>query len=884
MTSQQKIKVQKYKLNNGLTILINPIKQIPRVDIQLWYNVGSKDEKDNEKGMAHLIEHMIFKGSKLFSESDINELIHKLCGYTNAFTSYDYTSYVFRLPSNCWKHSFTLLAECMRNCRFDEQMLYSELKAVISEMKMYKDDYPNVLIEGMCSSIFEEHPYHHPIIGYKHDLWNLTRNNLHSFYKNHYHPGNATLVVVGDIEPSEVLNYAKQTFGAISPKQNYKKTEFFAQHDIKSKSLTIYRETDNPLYIFAYQIPGAKKQKIHIFEMISILLCGGKSSRLYEALVNKEQVAVEVEAFNYNLIDSDIFFISVSPKELESEKVIEDIINHEIEKIIKEGIEEWEMAKIKIKVEMDYLSILENSQTHASTIGSLFLATGDENFISKYLTLINETSELEIINALRQYFRPSIQNKGYLLPIDKDEIKFLDNIQEESDKEDEEILEAKERFTEVEPAKWSKNIAIPKPISFSYPKPVTNILSNQICLMWHHNPFIPKISIEIEFKANYLYEDKELAGLSLLHSRLLLEGTKKISSKEFHQLLESRGISLFTQSGSLSMEFLDSELHLALDILHELFLDPLFDPMALEKIRAQMIVELKEYWDTPIKFINQLAKDLIYKSHPYSKPVLGTLESLKRITVEDVWNYHKKYITPKETNISIVGDLTIYDKGRALAEIVQKYLGDWSGPSVEDLELGTINYEEPKIIEYEINRDQVVLGFASKSVSRTDELYDQLAILDVILMGGPNSSMNSRFFSLREQTGLFYTIGGSLICYADKAPGIVFIKTIVSNDKVETAKNEIQNLMKNLIYKGITEEEFLTAKNIISAAAIEHFETNSDIAKSFLFLKKFNFPFDLFDKRGAKLSIIDIGNIHQAAQQFCNPELLSIIKVGRQSN
>jgi zinc protease len=514
----------------------------------------------------------------------------------------------------------------------------------------------------------------------------------------------------------------------------------------------------------------------------------------------------------------------------------------------------------------------------------LYLATEDENFISKYWDLINEATDLDLINALIQYFRPSIQNRGYLLEIEENEIKFLNNIQEASDREDQEILETKVRTTQVEPPKWSKNIPIPKPISFSYPKPTISNLPNGLCLMLHHNPLIPKIAIEIEFKANYLYEDKEVSGLSLLHSQLMLEGTKKISSKEFHQLLESRGIQLSTYSGLISIELLSTDLSLVLDVLHELFTDPLFDNQSLEKIRSQMIIDLKEYWDTPIKFVNQIAKDLIYKSHPYSKQVMGTIESLKKITLDDVWHYHQKFITPQETNISIVGDLSDYDKGKNIPELVRKYLGDWQGPLLEDLDLGEISYSEPKIIEYEINRDQVVLAFAGPSIARTDELYDQLSILDVILTGGPNGSMNSRLFSLREQTGLFYTVSGSLVYNAQKSPGMVFIKTIVSPSKVEIAKNEIQNLLQNLIYKGINEEEFSMAKNVLSSATVEYFETNSDTAKSFLFLKKFNFPFDLFDKRGAKLSIIDLGSIHQAAQQFCNPEILSIIKVGRQIN
>src|SRR3990170_7174781 len=210
-------KIFKKKLDNGLTVLVYPRHSIPKVSTQLWYNVGSKDEKTGEKGLAHLLEHMIFKGTKRLSESDINLITTKLSGSCNAFTSYDYTGYLFDFPTQNWKHSIEILANCMTNCTFKEELLNSELKAVIQELKMYRDYYSSGLMEELVSTIYSDHPYHHPIIGYKQDLWNITRESLLEFYHKHYTPNNATLVVVGDVEPNEVFNTANEYFGHINP-------------------------------------------------------------------------------------------------------------------------------------------------------------------------------------------------------------------------------------------------------------------------------------------------------------------------------------------------------------------------------------------------------------------------------------------------------------------------------------------------------------------------------------------------------------------------------------------------------------------------------------------------------------------------------------------
>src|SRR3989344_1869115 len=155
--------IMKMILSNGLVVLVSPMTNIPKVAMELWYHVGSKDEKSSEKGLAHLIEHMIFKGTDKMSESDLDRIVCKLSGYANAFTSHDATGYVFHFPTQHWREGLTILSDCMKNAKFDEQMLNSELKAVIQELKMGRDHYVGSLIDEMLSAIFVDHPYHYPI-------------------------------------------------------------------------------------------------------------------------------------------------------------------------------------------------------------------------------------------------------------------------------------------------------------------------------------------------------------------------------------------------------------------------------------------------------------------------------------------------------------------------------------------------------------------------------------------------------------------------------------------------------------------------------------------------------------------------------------------------
>lgn len=177
--------VHKYVLKNGLTLLIRPVKTTQNVSTQIWYSVGSKHEADDEKGLAHWLEHMCFKGTDKLSETDIRLTCAKLSGSYNASTNYDRTRYFIDLPAQHWFEALPILADMMTNCTFKQDLLNAELQVVIQEMKNGKDNYGSHLMQTLMASIFPDHPYHYPVIGFKSDLESLTREKLVNFYKKH---------------------------------------------------------------------------------------------------------------------------------------------------------------------------------------------------------------------------------------------------------------------------------------------------------------------------------------------------------------------------------------------------------------------------------------------------------------------------------------------------------------------------------------------------------------------------------------------------------------------------------------------------------------------------------------------------------------------------
>jgi zinc protease len=873
----QRFTVFKKTLPNGLTILTRPVTHIARVEAHIWYDVGAKDEALHERGMAHLIEHMLFKGTQELSESDINLISQKLTADANAFTSQDYTCYTFRLPSNSWQVALQIFADCMQNARFDKDMLASELKAVIEEMRMYRDDLQGALIEHMLAAAFPEHPYHNPIIGSKQDLCALTRDNLYAFYKKHYHPGNATLVVVGDVQPEEVFAAAEKYFSDIPAATNYQRLKHYFNDDICSKTTTLHRPTSNPWFSYLFKIPGFNEGKNHLIDIASIIFSTGKSSRLYRRLVNKEQLALDIDCTVYDLVEKGILFFGVWPTTDTSWEQIEEVLNDELTFLAENFVEDWELDAAKKRTHIDLTSLLESTEKQAFVIGNSYLSSKNASFIDDYLAAIDGITKEDIRQFFFDFLSPSLMHKGYLLPISENDAERLKIIHQLSDELEKEILRTHVRSTPVEPARLAETIQAPPQQFKPTPQPTSFTLKNGLEVLYYHNPLVPQVVGVLCLKGNHLYEEADHAGAFGMMMRVIADGTKELSPDELSQFLEEKGIHFAAGSDNLALRCLTEDFQVALDLLAGVVKNPTLRPISIEKVRNQMLSEIEELWDNPLDYIDQIARETIYQNHPYHKNPNGTLESVEAINKAFLQKYCDAFIVPSQAVLVIVGDLT----GINIESAIAKAFDDWKGKPVDDIVFPAMPAFTPEAMHIPQQREQTVLGFMAPSIARSHPDYNALALLDIVVTGGAGGSPASRLFALREESGLFYMIGGSLLYGSHLQPGMHFIKTIVAPDKAEQAQTLILNTLDNVGKNGITQEELELAKNIYFASSAELFETNAQIAQTFLFLKKLNLSFNLFDKQGQILSILKLDQVNNIARKYCTKDSMGLISIGR---
>jgi len=866
-------KVLKYVLENGLTVLIHTKKNAPKVALQMWYNVGSKHEQPSEKGMAHFLEHMIFKGTnKMLSETDINAISQKLSAYANAFTSYDYTAYVFDVPVANWDQMLPIYADCMQNCSFLQDHMNSEVKAVIQELKMYRDDFRWALADGLIGNIFESHPYHYPIIGYKQDLWNLKRETFLKFYHKYYVPNNAAFVVVGDVNPDEAIAKIKKIFEPIARGQEVVHPEFFFNDELQSKTFSLYKEVDQAHCMMAFAIPGAKDKKDFLFDIIGTLLANGKGSILYQKLVDELSLVISVSSMTYDLIDRGVFFIEFKPRQEKDIEKIKEIIYQEIEKLAYGSISEIQLRRALKAAQIDHENLFEDVHKQASAIGKSFIAIQDEQYPFNYCTYNPNTIVTEIQELLQRYLKKSLSFFGEVVRVSETDKSVLNMLQEESDKLDTKILSGKERETTIEPARYALDIVAKKLENKQFPFPESYQLENGLKVLLYHSSDVNLVDCTLRYKADNNWDPIDQQGIGYLVSKMMIEGTQKYPDFEFTKEAESYGIGFETTPGFIGCTMLSQDTQKGLELMSEMIKDSLFKQEAFERLKEKTKAQLVQFWDTPKRSINQVAAQEIYKNHPNSKMILGTEETLDAISRDQAYEFYKKIVTPQEAVLVVVGN---YDKNKIESQIKEVF-ADWTGKIVPDLEYSKIAAIENKTIDIFKNRDQVVLAFAGLSVNRMNSDFDALQIFNQLLTG----SMNSYLFALREQTGLFYTIGGSLVLNSNEEPGMIFIKTIVSKDRLNEAEKVILECLDSSIDK-VEEADFEQAKEMVINSFPAMFETIEDTAQAFLFLEKYKLPADYLTQRIELIRAMKLDDMKLIVKKYLQSNKLLTIRIGR---
>jgi len=416
----QEMKVTETILPNGLKVLLKEEHKSPVVTFQVWYRVGARNERLGKTGMSHLLEHMMFKGSKKYGPKQFSRVVQRNGGNDNAFTSKDYTAYFENLAADRLEIAMDLESDRMQNLLLDPKEFLSERDVVKEERRMrYEDDPTQTMVEQMMATAFSAHPYQWPVIGWMADLGNITRDDLEKHYRTYYAPNNATVVVVGDFDRSKTLALVEKYFGSIPRGPEVPKVGAVEPKQLGEKRVKVKQEAELPAIFAGYKVPNLTSADSHALNVLQSILSSGKSSRLYRSLVYDKQIA-QYAGGDYDDVSTDpnLFYVYAGVMPGKSEDDVERALYVEIDRFKNDPVSDEELQKAKNQAEASFIMSQDSIFYQAMLLGQ-YETVANWKLLGAYLDGIRAVKKEDIERVARQYFTDENRTVGILVPVKK---------------------------------------------------------------------------------------------------------------------------------------------------------------------------------------------------------------------------------------------------------------------------------------------------------------------------------------------------------------------------------------------------------------------------------------------------------------------------------
>jgi zinc protease len=415
--TSQTIQVQEFVLDNGLKVLLLEDHKSPAVTFQVWYRVGSRNERDGKSGLSHFLEHMLFKGTQKLKPEEYSRIIAKNGGRSNAFTSSDVTVYFATMSRDKIGIEIDLEADRMVNALLGETYFEPEKKVIQEERRLRTEDNPVSALGEVAGAVaYMVHPYRRPVIGWMDDIQNLTRQDLVDYYRLYYAPNNAFIVMTGDFSTQEMLPKIKAAFGNIPRGPEAPKVRAEEPPQQGERRVTLKKEAELPFILMYYHTPNLKSPDSYALDVLSVVLAGGRSSRLYHDLVYQKRLARSVDAdYNGLAIDPSVFSVTTQLMPGKEPGEIEREMDRLLEQVKAELISERELQKAKNQIESAFIYAQDSIFGQAMKIG-YYEAVGGWRLMDGYLDGIRQVSREDVQRVAKAYLDRDRRTVGILLP------------------------------------------------------------------------------------------------------------------------------------------------------------------------------------------------------------------------------------------------------------------------------------------------------------------------------------------------------------------------------------------------------------------------------------------------------------------------------------
>ncbi|PKL48812.1 MAG: hypothetical protein CVV42_08395 [Candidatus Riflebacteria bacterium HGW-Riflebacteria-2] len=807
---------QVFTLDNGLKVFVKPVHSAPVVALNIWTRVGSVNEEPGEEGYSHLIEHMMFKGTSTYPYGALDNEIKKIGAHQNAFTANDYTCFYLVGASQYFDKMMQLQADAVQNSSFDESELKKETQVVIEELRMSLDNPGNRVVQLIMEEAFQLHPYRHPIVGYLKNLEEISRDKLFAYYKKFYVPGNMWVVIVGDVKIDKAIDAVRKYMGD-APRMAIPAQQIPEEPSQEAMRTKIeYADLQHAYVRMGWKVPGIASADRLALYVIARLIGGGKSSWLWNELVEQKQLAVSAGAAYYSSQFPMLFQVGgvTSQSKIRSfveaaRKIVYRLHNGEID--------EAEIEKARQQIIAEDIYDREKVEDQAINYGH-FAMLSDVDDADRFVENIRQVTGEDIASVARKYFVDSNLTVARLEP---------------------------------EP-----------PAPDAVPEMIT--LDNGIRLILKQNNVSPLVAVSVKIAAGGLVEEKREAGLANIVAEMLQRGADGMSSEEIAEKFESMG-SKFSISASKSyvtfnLQCLAENFMPSLELMLNMLDRPEFPASELDKLKKQVEDWIRADEDDLYKYTTQGAVAALYPDTPVAYSSYGKIDDVKRFKTQDLKDFHKKHYVGSNMVVAIVGDFYT----RELKASLLQNLGRFSqGRANEFKPFKLKDISEPVEVSLKKNREQAQIIYASRTFPANDAKVAPMAIATTILAG----SMSSRLFkNLRAKDSLAYSTTAFNVGMANGGYFLATISTAAS--KVATATLRLKQEIDAFREEGFTDQEFEDAKKYLIGQYALTLVNNSSMADNYASDEFFGKGFDFYRSYPEQINAVTREQVAEVARSY----------------
>ncbi|MBD2496095.1 pitrilysin family protein [Nostoc sp. FACHB-280] len=893
--------VRKTVLENGLTVLTKEVHTAPVVSVQMWYKVGSRYEAPGTNGIAHQLEHMMFKGTKN-RPVQFGRLFSALGSDSNAFTSYDQTAYYNTVEREKLKALLVLEADRMQNSLMEPEQLATEKRVVISELQGYENSPEYRLNRAVMHALFPNHAYGLPVGGNKADVEKFQVEQVKEYYRKFYTPDNAVLVIVGDFQTSKTLETVKEIFGKLPKRQEaegrrqeaevdslllstHTSSSLSVQHSALNTPLILREQGAAAMLQVVYPLPNLHHPDIPALEVLDYILTEGRNSRLYQTLV-ESGLASEVTASVSSLQEAGWYELLVTADDHQDLKKIEKILNRAIANLVQKGVKPEELTRAKMQVEAGVILSNRDITSQAMQLANDEITAGDYRYTDCYLEAVSQVTDADIVNVAKKYLQPETRVVGLFQPTEQNVTETGKKFNLNQTKENlsaatplavseiDKYLPPLEETTDI--VKKVSHNASQKNSTLALPEQFT--LANGLKVLLLPDKSTPTVTLNGHIKAGKEFDAEHQAGLASLVADNLMSGTKSKNALTLAKALEERGASLdftaYREGVRIEGDGLAVDLPILIETLADAVKNSTFPKKELELNRQQALTDLKQELDDPAEVAKRIFVQSLYpKQHPLH--TFPTEKSLKQIKREDVIAFKAKYYRPDTTVLVIVGDF----EPTQVRSLIEKSLGDWQVSGQPP----TIQYPNVKLPDNLLRVNPVMAGKAqaitfmgNTGINRQDPRYYPSLVLNQILGGDTLSSYLGA--EVRDRQGLTYGIYSYL--QAQKNAGTFWIEMQTSPEDSNKAIASTRKLIQEIHQQGVTANDVETAKNTLVSNYKISLADPEELAHTMLMNQVYGMDITELNSFADKIKQVSLTQVNQAARELLHPDKIVVVTAG----